>query len=413
MQRGQGIPIGVRPQLLEPDEWKEFWHSLPPEIQQNHADYKDYGIAYFIHDGFHRSEVMRQLGYKFIDCMVWYNMTVDEFYDEKVKRSLEHDSVKLSRLSLFINNAFALTPWHESGIRIDQIFSLASTNTNGIQYQKRFDITPSDIEAMKKWAHDKAKEWDTTVGTMHQDLLIVVNIDPKLIRKIHTSGGGSRGKGVLSISRLRTMASVLDKDTDPDYRLQNILVNVIIKHNILTTELKEIAEVFLEFQDNPEILDMLIQDPRNVSLELLKQQQEEADQQLIESLTEEDEDNGFPEQNRSNSVYSQKPSDTAYNKSITPEDLQRENQMLREQIQILSQHSAGEQLMLLTAENLSSDEELIIHDLFSRRLTFRQIAQQYNTTENHIWSLLSSAITKYNYTNELRHLKNNIKKVRK
>lgn len=400
--RGQASPIGVRPVAVSEQKWEEIWESLDQNTKEGFPQYRNHNVVYEIHNGFHRHAIMEEVGSPTIEASVWYNMSDEEFDAERIKASLDH-TVKFSRLADWVQDAFSRSPWANSGLRIDQIFSLAANDSSGKKMVSRFDLTVSDILKMKEWANQKAEEWESSVGALYQDLQIVVNLDPQLIKRIRTGGGGSRGKGVLSPARVRSLVKVFNLDTDPEFVMQNKLARTIIEHDLKAKDLDVIAPLALMFKDNQEILQMIVNDPRNAVAEYQdlfneKKQEDEEIEHEEEVVPKRFNGSGggvFMPGNGNRHNYDQKDN---------LDYLKRENDLLRGQI--ASSNGNTSELQLLEADGISQNERVVILSFFNERKTVREISKSLNTTENKVWSLINSVLVKFDNTNQLNKLKN-------
>ncbi|HLE48444.1 MAG TPA: hypothetical protein VI819_00195 [Patescibacteria group bacterium] len=403
--RGQASPIGVRPVLVSDEEWESLWNSQDPETKDLFPEYRHHHVLYEIHNGFHRRSVLEEEKAPTVEASVWYNMSDDEFDAERIKASLEH-TVKFSRLATWIRDAFARSPWANSGLRIDQIFSLAANDSSGRNLINRFDLLEADIKNMKNWANRKAEEWESSVGALYQDLSIIVNLDPELIKKIRIGGGGSRGKGVLSPARVREVVKVFNLDTDPCYKMQNLLCESIINHDLNAKDLELVAPLTMMFKDKEEVLQMIFKDPHNIVPEYLDLLTEsEQDDPTISNSNEDNQKTSAA--GRSIFSYGSSGGNGAnhYHRNPTIEDLEAENEVLRKRLEFNPGTASTGELKLLRTKNISVDEQRLLVELFIEGKPIRKIAEGMNVTTNKVWSLLNSVIVKFDHENEIQQLR--------
>lgn len=171
-KRGQITPIAVRARIRE----------------------RDGEVVFDIIDGFHRSAGKKINGDSNINATVIYGCTDEEMYDLRILAASSVRSVQFARVAEWITNSFATTPWAEKGLSVSQAFHIAlkdnkrSNNTN---------ITPKEMVELKDWAEAKCKRWGKTLGSIYQDLRVVSNADPGLVKEVRiATGGHSRERGI-------------------------------------------------------------------------------------------------------------------------------------------------------------------------------------------------------------------------
>lgn len=213
-------------------------------------------IVYDIIDGFHRGSGFKEAGIEIIDAIVLYGCSDEEMYDLRVLAANSVRSVKFARIANWMQGSFKRSEWSKRGMSLSQILSLAVQDSSGVKLK----LSNKEAASAKEWAIEKAKKWGKTVGSIFFDVYIIENADPDLISRVRSTGGGSRGKGVLSPARLRSIVQIFPKN----YKEQNFLTELIISHNLNAQEISKIALSLKEDQGR-NIIDrkLLEKDPKS------------------------------------------------------------------------------------------------------------------------------------------------------
>jgi|GEM_PF-3896029 len=358
-------------------------------------------VVYDIIDGFHRGAGFKDAGIDKVDAVVLYGCSDEEMYDLRVLAANSVKSVKFARISTWMQGSYKRSEWCEKGFSLSQILALAVQNSSGVKLK----LSKEEASRAKNWAKEKTQKWGKTLGSILQDVYIIENADPALISRVRTTGGGSRGRGVLSPARLRSIVNVFPKD----YQTQNFLAGLVINKNLNAEEIFEIANLIKE---NKELVDMEIlnNDPKRllysrrindgtvpVDSELDDEEFEESDNFLDENYGIDTMDEKAKKGKGLKVIYRNlDPNGNNYEKKgdlrVKVEQLQRINEALRE-VKDKDNGSNSEDWFLLI-NDLSTKEIALLTGIFKENRDPESVISETGLTEKQFSQSIMSILKK-------------------
>ncbi len=192
-------------------------------------------LVYDLIDGYHRTHAKINEGAEIICATVWYGLSDEEMFDERMLAVDSVRSVQVPRLARWMKEVFLYTPWHET-LTVTQVFSLAS-NKDKKQPVEQFGLSKQDIASAREWAIKKAHLANKKPSWIYKILQVADATSDDLISQVRTEGGGHEGRGVLTLERLRQIALPLNGE----YELQRRLVDLVIDQDIKAEHAGQLA----------------------------------------------------------------------------------------------------------------------------------------------------------------------------
>lgn len=205
-------------------------------------------IVYDLIDGFHRHAGKKIIQSKTgelqpMHAIVLYGCNDEELFDLRILAVNSVKKVKFARMAIWMIRSLEETTWQNKGIKkhidskeitLSQIFTLAQNNSSG----KKFGLSESEANELKKWAKEKASLWRKSLPSLMQDMRTVELSAPDLVQRVRQGGGG--GRGILTAARLKAIADNLPSE----WELQRRFADVAVAENILATDLDYLIWVY-------------------------------------------------------------------------------------------------------------------------------------------------------------------------
>lgn len=216
-------------------------------------------ILHDIVDGYHRSAALTEIGVREIEARLSYGMTDEELYDERVRAAARSaKAVKLSRMITSMQQSYSRSEWFKYGLRLSQILSLANSSDLTKQPGKNLGLPEDVAQNAIRWVVNKAKLWDSDVGTLYQQIRSAEDSFPEIIDQVRTSqGGGHIGDGVFNPVKFYAMVEKLPNNLT----LQRIMVRIIRHQNLNTDQVRVVSQALALIENNPELIELLESNP--------------------------------------------------------------------------------------------------------------------------------------------------------
>lgn len=205
------------------------------------ARFNDKGeIVYDIIDGFHRTEAKRLNGDPEINAKVVYGCSDEELYDLRILASGSVRAVQFARVAKWITSSYETTPWAKMGLNIYTAFSI--TQHNNVSTLSR-NVTPDDVSELKAWVRAKCTKWGRPVGTVRNELLLIANSDPGLVKEVRNVTGGSEGETSLTQGKLGVVVKIFRKE--PNFGIQRAILHFAIQNRVNVKEIEALTNTLV------------------------------------------------------------------------------------------------------------------------------------------------------------------------
>lgn len=210
--RGQLTPILVRARLVKEE------------------------IEYDIIDGFHRTLGGIREGFYSIKATVIYGCNDQEMYDLRILAANSVKSVQFARLAEWIKCSYNTTDFSNK-LGVCQAFALT---VNDSERCNTTNLMSEEIKEIKQWVNEKSEFWRKTPASIYQDLLIISEANPDLVKKVRTASGGKERAKLLTKDKLK---QVVDRFPGKEnYQLQKIIIDYANKNKLQRIQIKDILD---------------------------------------------------------------------------------------------------------------------------------------------------------------------------
>ncbi len=214
-KRGQITPIAVRARIND----------------------KDGEITYDIIDGFHRTAGKKGNGDTAINATVIYGCSEEEMYDLRILAASSVRSVQFARIAEWITSSFAITQWAAKGLSVSQAFGMVVADRSR---SNLVEMNQEEMKGLKEWVNARCTRWGKTPSSIHQDLRVVANADPGLVKEVRIATGGSSRKTRISPVKLALVVNAFPGNLN--HGVQREILHFAISNKLKMDDIRIIVE---------------------------------------------------------------------------------------------------------------------------------------------------------------------------
>lgn len=220
-EKGQNAPIIVRARFVEPLK-------------------KESPIIYDIIDGYHRAakdEDIDEDPDKTIEATVFYGMSDQEMYHQRLIAVHSVKSVSFARLAKWVTQIYESTTFHQKGIPIDEAFRYGTwrkrkTLINGLEGNENPEL--------REWVDYMCERWGRTPEDMMGIFKIVKQADPKIVERVRVEGSK---KEAGTINRADITIITKHFPNKENFGVQQGIVNFVEEYNLTREQLDGLLTV--------------------------------------------------------------------------------------------------------------------------------------------------------------------------
>lgn len=235
--------------IISPTHAKKLGKSMQEEDQLTNVALRarllDGKIVYDVIDGFHRVEGKRITGEKDIDALVLYGCSDEEMFDRRILAVSSVMEIQFARVADWITKSYTTTTWSKKGVGINRAFRMTVSNTKNSSDGL---INPNEISDLKEWVRKKCDKWGKQIGTVRNELLLVNQSDPSLIKEVRTVRTKKESLPVITQQKLGIV--VKQFPGEQNFAIQRAIFGYTTKNLIDTDQIRKIVN-FLKGIINP------------------------------------------------------------------------------------------------------------------------------------------------------------------
>lgn len=203
-KRGQLTPITVRARLDEKS-----------------------GIIYDVIDGFHRTEGKKRTGEADINATVVYGCSDEEMFDLRILAASSVKTVQFARVAQWINKSYDTTPWAQKGLSVNTAFRIAY---GGYGHTLNRDVSDKEVGELKEWLQAKCAKWGRPLGTIKNELTLVSQSDPSLVREVRNVTTAQESQTVITQRKLAAVVKEFPKA--PNFPIQRAILHYAVENKL-------------------------------------------------------------------------------------------------------------------------------------------------------------------------------------
>jgi hypothetical protein len=188
-----------------------------------------------ISDGFHRDSALHKRGESVIYSTIMLDRTVEQVRDYRILTANLHSSVKFARITEWIGDAWADTPW---GSRLSVLQAFGVNQTKATEAGKNLGISRAEALAIKTWVRDKSRQWRMSPASIYIDLMTADVADPELVASVRSRAGG-RSLDNLTPQHLQVIATAFPRE----YGMQRIADQLARRHTMTVDLTRTMTEI--------------------------------------------------------------------------------------------------------------------------------------------------------------------------
>ena len=215
MKTGQNTPIVVRARLSEADEGQ-------PQT-----------IVYDVIDGFNRTAGLKDDDdhEKKIEAIVFYGMSDEEMYHQRLLAINSINSVRLARIALWVTKAYEFNSFAEQ-------VNVADAFRYGSKAQRKTEIkgvTAKEKRDLLEWVDSTSEHWGKSPEDMHTILKLVKHADPEIVKRVRLSDGRKREPDSITRGDLEMIVKYFPGEDN--FTIQNAIARFLETNHLTKSEL--------------------------------------------------------------------------------------------------------------------------------------------------------------------------------